>query len=145
MNGKRDLRNIGKTYEEMLANNMDDLWILFIKYYYSNKMNNKYEDYRVPLIKLLPMRNLPKKWVHVLQQLKPEKYKMQGHDAHIKSYVGALAADATVRHAHISDLQTLQQLLQEAFGEDVQQEDEFLDTLKPATQRHLGDIVDGWQ
>lgn len=134
MNRKRDLRDIGKTYEEVLAKKIDNLWILFLKYNYSGK------GHHTPLYKLLPVNNMPPKWVNIFKELKPEK--QSGHDRHIKTFEGKLSPTQTMRYAHISDLRTLKELMREAFAGDVKEDSDFSDNLKPKAKEVFGDIMD---
>lgn len=140
MNRKRDIQNIGKTYQEILDKKIPDLWILFLYYDYSSNKQHKF--------KLMPFdENMSPKWKKIFSELKREKLpKWAKRDIHIVSFQGKQKRHADskrgyyMRTAHVSDKEYLEQILREAFYGDIEEEDELIDNMKPETKKHFGDI-----
>jgi len=139
---KRDLTNIGKTYDEVLANKVKRLWVLFIKYDHSTL------EFKEPLIKMFPVTKMPIKWVNIFKTMKPEDRpgNWANIDKHIKTYEAPYNRHKkTMRIAHISSKKTLLNLLKGAFtNQDVnyKEEEDFSETLKPKSKELFGDIMD---
>lgn len=138
---KRDLTNIGNTYDEVLANKVERLWVLFIKYDHSVAAGKD------PQIKMMPIMKMPIKWVNIFKTMKPEHRPGDwAHmDKHIKTYEGPYQQNKTMRVAHVSSKKTLLDLLQGAFGDQgvsYTEEQDFSETLKPQSKELFGDIVD---
>ena len=138
---KRDLTNIGNTYDEVLANKVKTLWVLFIKYDHSVVAGKD------PVIKMFPIMKMPMKWVNIFKTMKPEH--APGHwadaDKHIKTYEGPYQQNKTMRVAHVSSKKTLLHLLQDAFGKqgvNYTEEMDMSETMKPQTNELFGDIMD---
>lgn len=135
------MTNIGKTYDEVLANKVKRLWILFIKYDHSVL---KGKD---PLIKMFPVTKMPVKWVNIFKTMKPEDRpgNWADIDKHIKTYEAPYQKNKTMRIAHISSKKTLLNLLKDAFtnqGVSYKEEEDFSETLKPQSKELFGDIMD---
>ena len=138
---KRDLTNIGNTYDEVLANKVERLWVLFIKYDHSVAAGKD------PVIKMMPIMKMPIKWVNIFKTMKPEDAPGDWADAdkHIKTYEGPYQQNKTMRVAHVSSKKALLDLLQGAFGDQgvsYTEEQDFSETLKPQSKELFGDIVD---
>lgn len=142
MNRKRDLTNIGKTYDEVLANKVKRLWVLFIKYDHSVLRG------KAPLVKMFPVTKMPIKWVNIFKTMKPEDRPggWANIDKHIKTYEAPYNRyKRTMRIAHISSKKTLLELLKGAFtdtGLGYKEEEDFSETLKPQSKELFGDIMD---
>ena len=140
MNRKRDLSAIGKTYQDILDKKLSHLWILFLYYDHSNTQNHKF--------KLMPFDDaMPPKWVSIFKSLKrQQRPAWMDKENHIITFEGKQKPHAGskkgyyMRTAHVSDKESLKQILREAFAGDIQEEDDVIDNMKPETRRHFGDI-----